>query len=361
MNSRALKWAVALSTSAVLHAGAAIWLGPDRASVAVAGGAQAEIAILGNAFQDSLSAGAISETVQPLETEEEAVQPEQTEPVRGSLADTDQASRPETVAETADHPLQQNATAEPARTSKAIEAPSEPATSSPPAVAPSHITGPVEAAQGDIAIAALQPSEVEPWAQAPQAPAETTVAEPVDEPALPLMPDVAPRPVPRPKRIAEVEKAIPPSKNHEKQVEERVEKSKRRVGENGTGNKSARRGSADSEEQARKASSGDTGRTREAGNAAVTNYPGMVYAKLLRSLRYPSEARRKRIRGEVHVRFTVSRSGDVSSVQVSRSSGSPVLDNAALDAVRRAAPLPSIPPEAGRSSWSFTVPLQFVR
>ncbi|MEX0957043.1 MAG: energy transducer TonB [Rhizobiaceae bacterium] len=345
MNSRATRWATALLLSAAVHAGAAIWLGSGKETVQVAGSAQAEIAMLGNAFQDSLSAGAISETVRHVETEEVAVQP----------------SRPETVTETADHPLQENAAIEPARALKSIEAPSAPATLSRPEVAPSDITEPVETAQDDIPIAALQPSAAEPWAQAPQAPAEPTVAEPVHQPDLPLMPDVAPRPVPRPKRIADAEKAFPPPKTRERQAEERVEKPKRRAGDNGAGNKSALRGSAASEKQARRASSGDTGRTREAGNAAVTNYPGMVFAKLLRSLRYPSEARRKRIRGEVRVRFTVSRSGGVSSVQVTRSSGSPVLDKAALDAVRRAAPLPSIPPGAGRSSWSFTVPLQFVR
>ena len=91
----------------------------------------------------------------------------------------------------------------------------------------------------------------------------------------------------------------------------------------------------------------------------MSNYPGTVYAKLRRSLRYPSEARRKRIRGEVHVRFTVSRSGGVGSIRVARSSGSSLLDNAALATVRRAAPFAEIPPAAGRSNWSFTVPLAF--
>jgi protein TonB len=324
VNRRAAKWAIALLLSAAVHAGSAIWLGPGEEPVQVAGGAQADIAMLGNAFQDSLAAGAVSETVQPVETEAEAVQP----------------ARP--VTETTNRPRADTATA-PVQAQITSEAPTEP----------------VESASGDIAVAALRPSEAEP--QAPRAPAETTIVKPVDEPAPPVTPDVAPRPQPRPEKVAEVDKPPRQPKASEKQVEKPTQHPRQRAGAGGAGNQTARRGSADGERQARKASSGDTGRSREAGNAAVSNYPGKVYAKLRRSLRYPSEARRQRIRGEAHVRFTVSRSGGVGSVRLARSSGSPILDNAALDTVRRAAPFPAIPPEAGRSSWSFTVPLAFTR
>jgi periplasmic protein TonB len=82
---------------------------------------------------------------------------------------------------------------------------------------------------------------------------------------------------------------------------------------------------------------------------------------LRRSLRYPSQARRQRITGEVHVAFTVARDGGVSSVRVVRGSGHPVLDQAALETVQRAAPFPGIPDAANRSAWEFTVPLAFSR
>lgn len=100
-------------------------------------------------------------------------------------------------------------------------------------------------------------------------------------------------------------------------------------------------------------------RQREAGNDRVSNYPGRVVKKLRRALRYPSAARRDRLRGEANVRFTVLASGAISGVRVTSSSGSPVLDKAAIQTVRRAAPFPDIPPAAGRSSWTFTVPLAF--
>ena len=93
----------------------------------------------------------------------------------------------------------------------------------------------------------------------------------------------------------------------------------------------------------------------------LSNYPGKVAAKLRRALRYPAEAKRQKLRGQVRVSFVVSAGGGVSSIRVVSSSGSPILDRAALETVRRAAPFPSIPDGAGRSSWPFTVPLAFNR
>ena len=59
--------------------------------------------------------------------------------------------------------------------------------------------------------------------------------------------------------------------------------------------------------------------------------------------------------------FVVSASGGVGSIRVVSSSGSPILDKAALETVRSAAPFPAIPANAGRSNWPFTVPLAFTR
>jgi protein TonB len=99
--------------------------------------------------------------------------------------------------------------------------------------------------------------------------------------------------------------------------------------------------------------------TGQPGNgAAVTKYPGQVLAKLRRALRYPAGGRGT---GEVSVQFTVAAAGQASGVRVVKSSGNPVFDKAAMATVQRAAPFPPIPPEAGRSSWTFTMPLGFVR
>ena len=126
--------------------------------------------------------------------------------------------------------------------------------------------------------------------------------------------------------------------------------------------KSAGSGGKQKANAVRAASGNQTARAkRDPGNAKVSNYPGKIAARLRRALRYPREARRDRLRGTAVVSFTVSRSGSVSGVRLARSSGFAVLDAAARDAVRRAAPFPPIPAGAGRSSWTFSVPLAFTR
>jgi len=117
-------------------------------------------------------------------------------------------------------------------------------------------------------------------------------------------------------------------------------------------------GAADANVAAGKAS-GSSGKSGAAGNAAVDKYPGQVQRALRRALRSPKGA--GNARGEVHVTFVVSASGAASQIAVSRSSGHAVLDKEAIATVKRAAPFPPIPAAAGRSSWSFTMPLAFTR
>ncbi|HEY0236983.1 MAG TPA: TonB family protein [Afipia sp.] len=63
--------------------------------------------------------------------------------------------------------------------------------------------------------------------------------------------------------------------------------------------------------------------------------------------------------GSVMAIFTVSRGGGVSGVRVARSSGNSALDSEALSTIRRAQPLPPIPPEIPQSSLTFPVPFSF--
>jgi protein TonB len=95
------------------------------------------------------------------------------------------------------------------------------------------------------------------------------------------------------------------------------------------------------------------------GSAEVAKYPGLVQRKLRRALRFPKGA--GSARGDVSVSFVVAASGSVSAIKVVASSGHPVLDQAAVQTVQRAAPFPPIPADSGRSSWSFTMPLTFAR
>lgn len=63
------------------------------------------------------------------------------------------------------------------------------------------------------------------------------------------------------------------------------------------------------------------------------------------NLNYPAEARRKKIYGSLRLMVAVRADGSVQEVRVLKSSGQRILDQAAIDIVRLAAPFAPFPPE----------------
>jgi protein TonB len=102
-------------------------------------------------------------------------------------------------------------------------------------------------------------------------------------------------------------------------------------------------------------------KSSDGGNAAASDYKGKVVVRLRRAKRYPRQARRNNLEGTAHVAFTISRSGSVSAIRLTRSSGHAVLDQAALDMVRRASPMPKFPGDLSVSRMSLQVPVRFSR
>lgn len=78
--------------------------------------------------------------------------------------------------------------------------------------------------------------------------------------------------------------------------------------------------------------------------AEINDYQRRLYEEVAKHARYPSAARRLRLAGVTHLAFRLDRLGNVLESWVQDSSGSEVLDTAALDALKRALPLPPIPP-----------------
>lgn len=66
------------------------------------------------------------------------------------------------------------------------------------------------------------------------------------------------------------------------------------------------------------------------------------------------------LNGTLTVEFTVGLYGQLLSAGISRSSGSPALDQKALTLLRRAAPFPAPPPGLSGEALRFTVPVAFV-
>ncbi|WFR99797.1 energy transducer TonB family protein [Rhizobium tumorigenes] len=277
---------------------------------------------------------------------------------------------------------------QPSKTETAEVTPVEPQQTEPaPAVQPSE---PVpEAIQPDPvqptqALSQVSPETVvsqEPEVLAAQVPAEPTVVQPqasevpLEETKPPAAPpsDAATTPVPPvPASPAEIippeetvkpiEKPTPPPKVQKpKEVVKKPppKAAKLKSGSKGENEQDSKRGSSEGTETARSDSnSAAVGNRQGSGSAAVANYPGKVQSRIRRSVRPPSQYRRMTAPLTVRVQLTVGASGELTSLSVARSSGVPEIDNVALDGVRRAAPFPSLPPEWGKPSWTFTQEVQ---
>lgn len=189
----------------------------------------------------------------------------------------------------------------------------------------------------------------------PVVPTETASLAPVVKEELQVAPIPKPRIVRKPVEAkAEPAKEQPAErpKQADKPAEQKPEKKKPSKQANlGNG------GAAEADSAASKKSGGGQGKKDDGGSAAASKYPGLVQAKVTRSAKYPAKAKGED--GEALVSFTLNAGGKVVKVALARSSGNAALDGAALAAVDRAAPFPPIPEAAGRSTWSFTVPLYF--
>lgn len=356
MTPRPIHWVLAICLSLAIHTFAAVMMQPEEPDIKLAGATPVAATILGDAFSDSLAAGAPSDAI-----EAAASEPSETEVV--------QAAETSVVISVENEPIEPSeanaATSEPlnldggtiASALRAIEpvaAEANAATQMPiESILPSNAEVAISQSLGqDIEAADVTPNALEPVKADPS---DFTSTSNTVSGVAPI-----PIPTPRPEHTS--------SRNNNKTVEKhkvqrkrnepakrKTETRRKRTDTSGAGN------SGRSETESRRGSSTreTAGRSQSSGNAAVSNYPGKVVRKLRRAIRYPAEARRKRLRGEALVTFVVSRNGSARSIRVVRSSGSAILDKAALATVRRAAPFPPIPDN--RSRWKFTVPIAFNR
>jgi protein TonB len=104
---------------------------------------------------------------------------------------------------------------------------------------------------------------------------------------------------------------------------------------------------------------GANGASQQNGQASSASYNAMVIAHLQRFRVYPEQARAAKITGVSTVRFTLGAGGNVIAVSLAGSSGTGILDQAAIAMVQRASPFPPIPASLGRGSMTFAAPVRF--
>ena len=92
---------------------------------------------------------------------------------------------------------------------------------------------------------------------------------------------------------------------------------------------------------------------------AVPSWKSALVARLERNKRYPHEAQSRGEQGTAQLAFSVDRSGGVHNARIAHSSGSSALDQATLDLIARAAPLPPPPPEISGGQIPISVPIRY--
>jgi protein TonB len=292
------------------------------------------------------------DTVQPTETKPEQVHPVEPQPTEAQPTEITQAVQP-TEAQQPQPDEVQPAQPEVSQVSPETVVTPEPEVMASTAPAESTVVQPM---------ATQVPETVQPEAQPPQ-PAEVQpsvqpveAAEVQPEPQVPEevvtpteKPPVPKPPVEKPKVAAKKE---PPKPEPPKQA-------KVKSGSRGQDEEDTKKGASTGSETAQSDQNSEGAANRSGwGSAAVANYPGKVQSRIRRSVRIPTEYKRMTGNLRVLVKLTINASGDVASLSLARSSGIPDLDQAVLDGVRRAAPFPSLPPEWGKPSWTFTQEVQ---
>jgi protein TonB len=92
---------------------------------------------------------------------------------------------------------------------------------------------------------------------------------------------------------------------------------------------------------------------------AKDDYFARLLAWLERHKRYPFKARSKRREGTALVWFQMDRNGQVRGCRLEGTSGSEMLDEAAVAMVERASPMPPFPKEMTDQSLELVVPVEF--
>ena len=114
---------------------------------------------------------------------------------------------------------------------------------------------------------------------------------------------------------------------------------------------------AENPSQGVKGTPGSKHRTRGDVEDIRSRYLAEVLRRLQEAKRYPSRARRQEIEGRLELGLVIRKDGSASPGRILQSSGHDILDEAALEMVKRAAPFEPLPEELGIEKLELVVPL----
>ena len=97
----------------------------------------------------------------------------------------------------------------------------------------------------------------------------------------------------------------------------------------------------------------------DAERAEITDWQKSLVLALNAAKDYPRRAREARAEGTTTVAFTLDQYGQIKAREVSKSSGWPVLDQAALDIFDRLQTLPRPPSAMGAGPFNLAIPISY--
>jgi len=92
---------------------------------------------------------------------------------------------------------------------------------------------------------------------------------------------------------------------------------------------------------------------------AQRDYTPLVVQKIYQNISYPSRAVSKNQQGTVRVAIKIGRSGELKNVLTTQESKYSSLNRAALKAVEKAAPFPTLPEQISADSFELSIPITF--
>ncbi|QPJ64134.1 MAG: energy transducer TonB [Candidatus Nitrohelix vancouverensis] len=95
------------------------------------------------------------------------------------------------------------------------------------------------------------------------------------------------------------------------------------------------------------------------GGNALDGYAQGIKQKIESEKKYPPRAKRLGNEGTVVIRFTILKNGNITDIEMVSGSKYKSINEAALKAVRKAAPFPHLPDEIGRDSLKLVLPFNF--
>ncbi len=188
----------------------------------------------------------------------------------------------------------------------------------------------------------------------PEVPPTPEASEKAEEEVAKDLPAVAPSPAPEP----EISLPKPPPEEKKKEPEKDEPSEAAPEKEKSAERQELQHAAAPPRAEAQPAPAASPGQLRTLARLQASWQKALI-GKLERNKRYPDAASRRGVKGVALVRFKVDRAGHVISVEISQSSGSPILDEEAVALLRRVSPVPTPPDQLTEPMLDNVLPIGF--